>query len=385
MKQICSPKHCTGCGSCVNACPKQCISLDYDKNGFLHPYINKHQCIDCGRCEKVCPSRNTVKRDMPIQAIVACSRNEDIVRESSSGGIFSELARSIFDVGGIVCGAVFAEDFLTVQHSVATNLDELSKMRGSKYIQSNARSIYKETKVHLQDGKTVLFSGTPCQVAGLKTYLGKEYPNLITVDFVCHGVASTKAYQEYLKSLDIQEKICDFSFRYKKTSDDQYANCMFRICLANGTCVEENWLASSLGYAFANNLLSRYSCSLCSYATVSRVSDITVADYISNIDDESLRKSRSAKSLILINTKTGAEAFNRIKKDLLYSEISIEKAVCVSKHLSSPAIQHRNRRMVFKHLGKCSWNELSAKYFTVYKPIRTFESIKNKFKIQNER
>lgn len=385
MQQICSPKHCTGCGSCVNACPKQCISLDYDKNGFLHPYINKHQCIDCGRCKKACPSHNTVKKDMPIQAIVACSRNEDIVRESSSGGIFSELAQSIFDVGGIVCGAVFADDFLTVQHSVATNLDELSKMRGSKYIQSNARSIYKETKVHLQDGKTVLFSGTPCQVAGLKTYLGKEYPNLITVDFVCHGVASTKAYQEYLKSLDIQEKICDFSFRYKKTSDDQYANCMFRICLANGTCVEENWLASSLGYAFSNNLLSRYSCSLCSYATVSRVSDITVADYISNIDDESLRKSRSTKSLILINTKTGAEAFNRIKKNLLYTEISIEKAVCVSKHLSSPAIQHRNRRMVFKHLGKRSWNELSTKYFTVYKPIRTFESIKNKFKIQNER
>ncbi len=380
MKQICSPEHCTGCGSCANVCPKQCISLDYNKDGFLQPYINKQQCIDCGRCKKVCPSCNEVKKDMPLQAIIACSQNEDVVRLSSSGGVFSELAQSVFDVDGVVCGAVFADDFLTVQHCVATNIDELSKMRGSKYIQSNACNIYKETKEYLQKGKTVLFSGTPCQVAGLKSYLGKEHSNLITIDFVCHGVASSKAYQEYLKSLNVQEKICDVSFRHKKTSDDQHADCVFKISLSDGTCMEENWLSSSFGYAFANNLLSRPSCSMCSYATVSRVSDITIADYIKDIDDEDLRKSRSAKSLILINTKTGAEVFNKIKNGLLYSEISIEKAISVSKHLSSPAEQHRNRRKVFKYLGKYSWNELSTKYFTVYKPIRTFKSVKNKLK-----
>lgn len=381
MKQICSLKNCTGCNACANVCPKQCISLEYDKNGFLYPQINKEKCIDCHRCEKVCPANYKVQRKNPAKVVVGCSMNDEIVRTSSSGGIFSELAQSIFENDGIVCGAVFADDFLTVKHSVATNPDELLKMRGSKYIQSDTGSTYKQIKEYLNNEKTVLFSGTPCQVAGLKSYLNQDYPNLLTVDFICHGVASSKAYQEYLKSLNLQDEISNVVFRYKETADDKYADSKFKVCLKNGSSVEKNWLSTSLAFAFSNNLLNRLSCSNCSYATVSRVSDITVADYISDIDNEKLRQSKKGKSLILINTQVGLEAFNKINDKMLHTEISLEKAVSVSKHLSEPAIQHRNRKKVLKYLGKISWDELAAKYFTVYKPIRTLKSLKNKFNV----
>lgn len=381
MKKICSSRHCTGCGACMNACPKNCIQLEYDNDGFLQPRINAEQCINCQRCEKTCPVRHAVEKHTPVRSIVACSKDNEILLSSSSGGIFSELAKSIFEVGGIVFGVAFEDDFLSVYHCMAENSDELSKMQGSKYIQSNVRNAYCAAKKYLIEGKQVLFSGTPCQIAGLKSFLGKEYPNLITVDFICHGVASTKAYHEYLKSLRMGKQICDLQFRHKNATADQYMNHLLKIRYSDGCCVEEKWLSSQLGYAFANNLLNRMSCSSCKYATVSRVSDITIADYISNIDDEMLNKSNSCKSLVLINTKTGDDAFTKISDHLLCAEISLAKAVSVSKHLSSPAIQHRNRRLVFKYLGKWSWEKVAAKYFTVYRPVRTFKSIINKFSI----
>lgn len=385
MKQICPQKICTGCGACVNVCPKQCIGLEYDGNGFLQPNINQEKCIECKKCQKVCPANVAVQKNNPQKAFVACSKNEDILRLSSSGGIFSELAQSVLDIGGIVCGAVFASDFLTVQHDMANNSDELAKMRGSKYIQSNTRNVYEKTKENLQNGKMVLFSGTPCQVAGLKTFLGKEYSNLITVDFICHGVASTKAYQEYLKSLNLQGKICDVSFRHKNTAKNQHSDSDFKVCFENGTCFTKQWASTSLIFAFANNLLSRLSCSTCNYSTVARVSDITIADYIADIDNEEMNKLNNSKSLILINTDIGADIYNKVKDNLQLHEISIEKAVSVSKHLSSAAIQHKNRNKFFKYLGKRKWDDLAKKYFTVYKPARTIKSIINKFKILNER
>ncbi len=384
MKQICPPKLCTGCGACANVCPKQCISMDCDKYGFLHPNIDKSQCVDCRLCEKTCPNNREERKEMPLKAIVACSKNDETVRLSSSGGIFSELAKSVFDGNGVVFGAVFADDFLTVHHSKATNLDELSKMRGSKYIQSNILGVYKESKSYLQSGKKVLFSGTPCQVAGLKSYLGKDYPNLLTVDFVCHGVAPSKAYREYLKSLNLQGKICDVQFRYKKTAADKYKDCLLRICLEDGTCFEEKWLSSSSSsycYGFVNNLLLRTSCIKCKYANVLRVSDITLGDYLADVDSELLKKSPKAKSLVLINTEAGAQELSKITDSLLYSEISIEKAVAVSKNLQAPTVPHRNRKKVMKYVGKRPWNELTANYFTVYKPVRTLKSIKNKLNI----
>lgn len=378
MKKMCSSNQCTGCGACVNVCPKKCIRLAYDKDGFLQPCIAKNQCIDCKMCVKRCPSNHMVEKNAPQKAVVACSENDEIVLLSSSGGIFSELAKTVLNAGGIVCGAVFDDDYLNVNHVVAKNDFELSKMRGSKYIQSNTRNIYKEVKDFLCQGKSVLFSGTPCQAAGLKSYLGSSPSNLITVDFICHGVVSSKAYWEYLKSFDIQGKICDVKFRYKQNNNAQHENQLFRVCTESGIQVEENWQTTSLGYAFKNNLLSRESCSSCKYSTVSRVSDITIGDYIADIDSEPLNKSGKAKSLILVNTEAGANELSKVMSNLLYSEISIQKAVSVSRHLSFPAVQHKNRKKVFRHLGKSPWNELAERYFAIYRPIRTFKSIKNK-------
>lgn len=306
--------------------------------------------------------------------MVAFSTDNEIVMTSSSGGIFSELAQNLFDVGGIVCGAAFDQDFIHVQHVFASNEEELRKLRGSKYIQSNVMDTFRAVKMHLTTGKTVLFSGTPCQVSGLKAFLVKDYPRLITVDFVCHGVASSKAYTEFLRSLDFTNKIREVCFRHKENADSQYADELFKVC-SSCEFYTEVWLKSSFGFGFANNLLNRESCSKCNYATSTRVSDITLADYIADVDSESLKESKRAKSLVLINTDKGHKEFEKIASRVVYMDISLQKAISVSKHLSTSAIPHRNRRKVFKYLGKMPWKKLTERYFTVYMPERTLSSL----------
>lgn len=376
--KICLSKLCTGCGACSNVCPKKCIDIYYDKDGFLRPRIDESKCIGCEMCVRTCPSNKEVRTNEIQNVYIVSSKDQEILKTSSSGGVFSELSRNILERGGVVFGAKFSEKCDSVQHCYIEEYQEIVDLRGSKYIQSEMLDNFQKVKYILNDNREVLFVGTPCQVAGLKTYLGKEYEKLICVDFICHGVASTKAFNEYVSSLNLKSKIKSICFRNKEHGYE-YKNNLFKIVCEDGTTYEEPWLASTLGFAFANNLLSRPSCKNCKYATTSRVSDITLSDYFGEKSDDEQKK--RGVSLVLTNTKKGNDTLYRIVEQLKIQDESIEQAILLQKHLSAPAIPHKNRNRVFRRLGKWSWKRISETFFTSYKPARTVKSIFRKLKI----
>lgn len=209
---ITDKRKCCGCSACVQKCPKQCIIMSEDEEGFIYPRVNLNVCIDCHLCEKVCPVFNQNEIRIPIQCYAAVNTDADIRKESSSGGIFTMLAEKVLDQGGVVFGAAWNEKWQVV-HKYTDNKGGLSAFRGSKYVQSIIGNSYKQAEEFLKDGRFVLFTGTPCQIAGLKKFLGKDYENLLAVDFICHGVPSPKVFRWYL-----QEEIDQFAAqkRYDK-------------------------------------------------------------------------------------------------------------------------------------------------------------------------
>lgn len=198
MISIKDKKACCGCGACVQRCPKQCITLHEDSEGFLYPVADASVCINCGLCEKVCPVINQHTAHEPLQTFAAKNSNEAVRAASSSGGVFTMLAESVIKSGGVVFGAAFDQQWKVV-HTCATTIGGLQKFRGSKYLQSQTNNTFKEAEAYLKQGRQVLYSGTPCQVAGLKRYLRKDYDNLLTVDFICHGVPSPGVFRTYLR------------------------------------------------------------------------------------------------------------------------------------------------------------------------------------------
>ena len=200
MIEIIVKSSCCGCEACIQCCPKHCISMQEDNEGFLYPKVDKEACIDCGLCEKVCPVIHQNASQEPLSSYIAINPNEEIRQKSSSGGIFTLLAENIIAEGGVVFGARFDENW-DVVHAWTDTIEGLALFRGSKYVQSRIGDTYKETKEFLQQGRKVLFSGTPCQIAGLKKFLRKEYANLLTVDFICHGVPSPGVWRRYLSEL----------------------------------------------------------------------------------------------------------------------------------------------------------------------------------------
>lgn len=209
MINITDKEKCSGCEACVNICPKNCITMIEDKYGFRYPTVNQSQCSNCNLCESVCPIK---KFNKEVYACYAKNKNEYM--SSSSGGAFAVIARKVLTNGGLVCGAAFDENF-NVKHMIISNLNDLYKLKGTKYVQSEIGSVYKDIKKYLDKRYQVLFSGTPCEVAGLKKYLKNEYSNLITVDLICHGVPSPKIWQDYLNEVKGVNKIKNVSFRNK--------------------------------------------------------------------------------------------------------------------------------------------------------------------------
>lgn len=222
--------NCSGCHACANACPKNCISMVSDEEGFWYPQVNKEKCIDCGLCEKVCPIIHKWQPDdsRKTTAIAAINLNEEIRLESSSGGIFTLKAEKIIDQGGVVFGAAFSDDFKSVRHICVDNKADLEKLRGSKYVQSKISDTYKHAKEYLDSGRKVLFSGTPCQIGGLYSYLRKPYENLLTQDIICHGVPSPMVWEKYVEKCERKaaSEMQRVFFRHKKYGWKSYSMAM---------------------------------------------------------------------------------------------------------------------------------------------------------------
>lgn len=293
-------KDCCGCSACVQRCPRECISLRGDKEGFLYPVINENTCIDCGLCEKVCPIVNINEPRHPIKVYAAKHNNEEMRMKSSSGGIFSLLAEQIIDEGGVVFGARFDEHWEVI-HDYTETKEGLTAFRGSKYVQSRLGLTFQQAESFLKKGRKVMFVGTPCQIAGLKLFLGKNYGNLQTVDIVCHGVPSPLIWRIYLdeinKNIANQSSIKDISFRDKLKGWKKFS-LSFTFAMNDEEGLESSNYISNIHHenpymrAFLSNLNLRPSCYNCKLRSGRSMSDVTIGDFWnvqklnSNYDDD---------------------------------------------------------------------------------------------------
>ena len=311
---------CTGCGACVNKCGLNAIEMKPNERGFLYPSIDEEKCIDCGACYKVCPVEKKAEKNSHPEAYAVWA-DDQIRMKSSSGGLFTLLARAIFDQGGVVCGARYSDDYLSVFHSFAKNESELEALRGSKYVQSDIGSAYSKTKEYLAGGKAVLFSGTPCQVAGLYNYLGKSYDNLYTVDVVCHGVPSNLVYSRYLDEKSGSVPIKKMSFREKESWGWGTAVSLYK---EDGTEYKKDFFSDPYLKAFSSGLIVRDCCSACPYTSFDRVGDITLGDFwgINEINAE--YTDGKGTGLVLVNSKTGKKMLGWVKhKCKLFKEVAV--------------------------------------------------------------
>lgn len=303
MIYIKDKQKCCGCSSCVQVCPKQCISFNEDEQGFRYPLVDHKSCISCGLCEKVCPCINTESSKQPLKVFAAINPNEEQRMKSSSGGIFTLLAESVIDKGGVVFGARFNENWEVI-HSYVETKEELKFFRGSKYVQSQIGETFKQAQEFLKANRIVLFSATPCQISGLKKFLHKEYENLITVDVVCHGVPSPKVWRDYLFSLSKRrgternlsllyqkgiQMITGIDFRNKSRGWKNYRFIVYgsvennKLNNKNLQCKNEIINSSVRDNifmkAFLNNLILRPSCFNCPSKSGKSYSDFSLADF----------------------------------------------------------------------------------------------------------
>ncbi len=325
--------------------------MESDQEGFVYPYVDATSCIDCGLCERVCPITNQPAGNIPIESAIAFTPDNQIRESSSSGGIFAELAKLVLRNNGVVFGAKYDADWNVVIDWVE-NKEGLSQLQGSKYVQAQIGDAYNKCKQYLDNRKNVLFSGTPCQIAGLRNYLRKEYDNLLTVEILCHGVPSPKVWQMYLKRLIATLKIDDIksiNFRDKAMGWEQYS---FAIQYEqNGTLKTITELADENMYmlAFTMGLTERPSCYDCSFRSVEhRMADITLGDMwgVDKIKPE--LNDHHGISLVLVNSEYGKYWMNQC-------EVNKDRMLCKLDQLENGGLygsrpKHINRTYFFEHL-----------------------------------
>lgn len=277
MIKILDKSQCCGCEACRNICPKQCILMKEDKEGFLYPEVNLADCIDCGLCEIACPVLHPAKERIPVAVCAAKHYDDNIRLASSSGGVFTFIAEKVIDEGGVVFGARFNDQWEVIHDYVETK-EKLSCFRGSKYVQSRIGDTYKQVLHFLQSGRKVLFTGTSCQIAGLKLFLRKEYDNLLTADIICHGVPSPKVWKKYLNEITSTDslQVTNISFRNKQ---EGWKNFSLKVEMKGKRLYLRSFKSDLYFDFFLSNMILRPSCYSCPAKSGKSCSDITLGDF----------------------------------------------------------------------------------------------------------
>lgn len=325
MIKICNKADCCGCGACAQACPKSCISLKQDNEGFLYPIVNENLCIDCKLCEKVCPVLHPYEARVPIHSYAAINLDEQIRMESSSGGVFTFLAEQVIKDGGVVFGARYDENWQVVLDYTET-LEGLASFRGSKYLQARTADTYSQCSHFLKEGRKVLFSGTPCQITGLRHFLRRDFDNLLVVDFVCHGVSSPKVWEKYLQEIAGIDNVKNVSMRDKSREGWKRFNFVLNYKRGNNVVTLSTWhKENDFMKAFLCNMILRPSCYECKAKECRSHSDITIGDFwrirkvCPHMNDD------KGTSLVLVHTQKG---MSYLSVDTLQKEeVSFEDCV----------------------------------------------------------
>lgn len=344
---ICKKDDCFGCNACSNICPKQCIVMRQDAEGFLYPEIEENKCIKCELCKKVCPANglDNMKRNTPRNVLAAWSKNYEVIMKSSSGGIFSELALKFISDGGVVFGAHQINGY-KVAHTYITDKEELSKLQGSKYLQSDINDSYLKVKEFLRSGKKVLFSGTSCQIMGLRSFLGKEDSLLYTCEIVCHGVPSPGIFEEYISMLSNKYSDKVVSIRYRdKSKGWKSPRVIFNF--SKGKKKESQLYNDEFMLGFRKDLYLRKCCYNNHCRSNKRVSDITLGDFwgCKNISKKDLLR---GVSLVLVNTEKGNELISNINNNIEYVEKNLYEASLHNKALNQTIGKIVKRNEFFK-------------------------------------
>ena len=335
-----------------------------DINGYIYPTINSELCLKCGVCKDICAFQNIpVNGDEPINTYVAINKNESVLKESASGGVFAALASIILEKNGVAFGCSFNRN-MEPEHICINNLSDIKKLQGSKYVQSNINNTYSEAKKYLEDGIWVLFTGTPCQIAGLKSYIGKEYENLITVDLICHGVPSAiffKGYIEYLQD-KLNGKIIDFKFRDKSKGWGLMGKAIYE----NNGIVKEKLIhpLSSYYYSyFLDGDIYRENCYECKYACSSREGDFTIGDYWGIEKIHPNVETKKGVSVLLVNTQKGTNLVCNLKKYLNLIESDFQSVKLENSQLSKPTNKSSKRQLILKTWRQGGWRLLADEYY----------------------
>ena len=365
-------EHCCGCSACANVCPKNSIVMETDEEGFLYPKIDTNSCIECGACIKVCDfHKKEYAVKIPIEQEVYALKHigEDVRRSSSSGGAFTAISDYVLKNNGVVYGAIFNDQFEVI-HSKAFNMEQRNKMRGSKYVQSTLGSIFKDIKATLKSGKLVLFTGTPCQNGGLKSYLGNEYDNLITCDIICYGVPSPKVWEDYKNKLEnkYNDKIKNVTFRAK---DKGWRDGSLKVEF-NHSKYLKSMQDDPYHILFFSHLNIRPSCHECVYASFHRATDLTMGDFWGIENSEKSFDDDKGVSVLLVNTKKGKKIVEEIKSDL--SLIKSNHANCYQPIFEAPSKISPRRQLFWKEYLQ----EDSTNIIDKYGRIGTIQTIVKK-------
>lgn len=361
---------CTGCTACASICPQNCINMIPDNEGFLYPQIDMANCIGCGLCKAICPLINPLNNDaFEPKAYAAYSMDEKMRLESSSGGIFSEIAKVVLNNNGFVYGAAYNKEF-AVGHTCIENEKDLYRIRGAKYAQSNLDQSFNDIKIKLDDEQLVMFSGTPCQIAGLKSFLGKEYKKLITVDFICHSVPSPKVWREYVNyrifkdnngkfpiRINLRSKETGWS-RYKYSNRFEYDNEIINTCLNSESIYMK---------LFVGGYISRKSCKDCQFKGYKRDSDLTIGDFWGIWDIHPEMDDNKGTSVVLIHSERGQKIWMDIIPSIKCKEVTLEQASQQNPSMLVSSKANRNRDLALKSIQEGNF-ETCEELFPIPKP-----------------
>ena len=348
---------CCGCAACLNICPKQCIKMVPDDEGFSHPIVDITTCVDCGLCEKVCPMLHPFSEEEPISTIVATNKDDEVRKRSSSGGFFYALAEMVISRNGIVFGASFDEHWnVSIRHT--DNIEGVKKFQGAKYVQAEIGKSYLLVRTYLQEGRWVLFTGLPCQISGLKHFLDKDYKKLITAECVCHSVPSPKVWRSYLNSVSEERTIKDINFRNK---DEGWSHYGYQLVI-NFNNGESFKAPSSNVYmqGLVQNLTVRPSCAKCTAKNGRSHADFSMGDYWGVWDLQPELDDNKGTSIVVIHTKKAVDLLPLL--NIKVKKANLEEARKYNLGLDKPTPLHYRHETFFRNVGKSPTEKLLSKY-----------------------